>query len=277
MRIVKVIALLGALTAALSPAMADSYGGRVWYDRVTGYYVDNGGEFTLSSDGGQGLLLSNAAYVPGKTCGIDVQGRSGLQTEGFQTFCVEVKEFVAQPMDIVLSTYFINQSNGAITGPGSHAVKGSTTYGDNLDARTAYLYHTFAKGQLSSYGYSSGRSTSAGLLQQVIWYIEGEQSTLPAGQARTWYNQAVDATGVEHHYNGTDPSGTPTWGDTIGDVRVLTTWSPGNAWYTVDGVPLPTDPNVYKQDQLYLIPAPGAALLGVLGLSLVGWVKRRLS
>jgi len=235
------------------PALADIYGGRVWYNRIGGYYSGNGGEFTLSNDGGPGLLLDLSAYIEGVTK--NVLGSSTLPS--FQTFCVETSEYVAQPMDIVVSTTFVNEATGAITGSGSHAILGSKPKGDNLDARTAYLYTQFAKGVLSNYDYLStgvGRNVSAGLLQKAIWYIEEEPGGSNAGQSGIWITEAQNAID-----NGL-------WSG-IGDVRILNTWKPG---YVGDLV-------YKKQDQLYLVPVPAAVLLGILGLGVAGWKLRRFS
>jgi len=250
----KTIIMLAAMVLLAAPALADYSGGQVYYDRFSGYYAGNGGEFTIRTDGGVGLLLSNSAY--------DAKAR-GIKgyTESFQTFCVEGGEYVAQPMKITVSTTFVDESTGAVTGSGSHAVKGGLTYGDNLNPQTAYLYYQFAKGVLSNYNYTAGanRNASAGSLQNAIWYLEGESSSLNA-QAKLWVQDAVNATGVA--YQTYSPTGTPTWGNTIGDVRVLN-------MYTLS--------NGLAQDQLYVIPAPAAIGLGMIGLGLVGWLMRRLA
>jgi hypothetical protein len=237
----KAIMMFAAMILLAAPALADYSGGRVYYNRIDGYYAGSGGEFTLRSDGGPGLLLSNAAYDA------KARGQDG-NAESFQTFCVETAEYVAQPMDIMVSTMFINEDTGVVTDPGSHAIKGGKTYGDNLDSKTAYLYTQFAKGVLSSYNYGAGRSTSAGELQEAIWAIEGEIGSAD-GQAATWITEAETAA----------------WSG-IGDVRILNTWTPGHVG----------DLAYKQQDQLYLVPAPAAIGLGVLGLALVGWLKRRV-
>ena len=174
-------------------------------------------------------------------------------TPSFQTFCVERTEYVASPMDIVVSTTFIDESTVLGAGDGSHAIWGSKTYGDNLDDRTAYLYTQFATGTLTGYDYTlAGRSTSAGDLQNAIWWIEGE------GGANNGFVALAD-TAVAF--------GGEWYGKGIGDVRILNTWAPGRIgeW------------DYKKQDQLYLVPVPAAVLLGMLGLSVAGIKLRKFA
>jgi hypothetical protein len=246
MRKLVFIALVCGFVAA--PALADIYGGRVLYNRVGGYFSGNGGEFTLSSDGGPGLLLDLSAYINGVT-------KNVLGSSDFQTFCVETSEYVFQPMDIVVSTTFINESTGAVSGPGSHAILGSKPYGDNLDARTAYLYTKFVQGTLAGYNYTAGagRVASAGALQAAIWWIEGEAG----GVNNSFFTLANTAVALGGEWYGMG----------IGDVRILNTWKPGYVG----------DLAYKKQDQLYLTPVPGAVLLGILGLGLAGWKLRRFA
>lgn len=243
----RIVFFVIACTFVTVPAMADFYGGQVYWDRLSGYYSGNGGEFTFRSDGGPGLLLSNNAY-DATTSGLGTWG------ESFQTFCLEGGEHVytGQSLDIMVSTYFIDESTGDITGAGSHAILGGLTYGDNLDPRTAYLYTQFAEGTLSNYDYvaGAGRVASAGALQNAIWWIEGEGGS-DADQAGLWITEAQDAIDSE------------AWSG-IGNVRVLNTWVPdhiGNLSYA-------------RQDMLFLVPTPAAVILGILGLSAVG-VKLR--
>jgi len=247
----KVILMFAAMVLLAAPAFGDYYGGRVWYARIGGYFAGNGGEFTLKNDGPPGLLLSNAAYSP------LTKAQDG-NAESFQTFCVEGAEYVAQPMDIVVSTTFINEANGTVlAGLGSHAILGNKPNGDNLDPQTAYLYTKFATGTLAGYNYAAGagRIASAGALQQAIWFIEGEAG----GANNAFAALALDATTVGGN--------TDEWvGKGIGDVRVLNTWTPAHVGELA-----------YKQqDQLYMVPAPAAIGLGMLGLALIGWLKRRV-
>jgi hypothetical protein len=226
-----------------APAMADYYGGQIYYNRIGGYYSGNGGEFTLSTDGGTGLLLDLSAYAtttknqPGSTA-----------TPSFQSFCVEGTEYVASPMQIMVSTTTAEGTSD------SHAVLGGKLNGDDLDPRTAYLYTEFATGTLTGYNYTlAGRAASAGDLQAAIWWIEGETSGVDNAYV-TMANNAV-AAGGEWYGMG------------IGNVRILNTWTPGHIG----------DLNFKLQDQLYLVPVPAAVLLGMLGLGVAGLKLRKFA
>jgi len=250
------ITVLCALVA--SPAFGDlatpghgagDPGGTAYYTRVTGYYEGFGGEITLE---GSGLLLSNSEYA---SVAKGVLSGSGQQTtRSFQTFCMEYGEPFWEPMQVWVS----EASTAALGtyGSGSHAYEGGVAaVGDNLDSRTAYLYTQFALGTLSSYSYgdltvaAGSRRWDAEQLQNAIWYIEGEGGS-NAGQAGVWIAEAQAAIDAG------------SWSG-IGSVRAL-------QMYRL------RDTGLYqlRQDMLYLVPVPGAVLLGMLGLSVAG-VKLR--
>ena len=98
-----------------------------------------------------------------------------------------------------------------------------------------------------------GRSSSADSLQKAIWFIEDEISSV-SGQAAIWVTEAGNAIS------------TSAWSG-IGQVRILNIYAQGTYGTT----------NELKQDQLYLIPVPGAFLLGILGLGAAGIKLRRFA
>ena len=92
-------------------------------------------------------------------------------------------------------------------------------------------------------------------MQTAIWYLQGGQVGAPGATtlAGKWVAEAQSAVAG-------------TWGDTIGSVRVL------NLTRTVSGV------TTYHQDQLVMVPLPGAAFAGfglLAGIGMASVIRHR--
>ena len=171
--------------------------------------------------------------------------------------------------------------------PGSHAYEGGTGVGgDDLDDRTAYLYQQFALGGLDGYVYNptgshavswnSGpsfdftRSETAGILQRVIWRLEGEGLDGEKwNDYHIWHGVDLDRPEERNLADYWYSSLAVPSGFGIGNVRVLQLYSDYN--------PDTGDYCGYRQDQLFLTPVPGAVLLGLLGLGAAGLKLRRFA
>jgi hypothetical protein len=240
-----------ALAVAASSAVAGLYDSpatmRGWISREAGFYGSDGGEFTMRE-------LSPAPMTNKIVTGTY---SDSAPVGGFQTFCLEHDEQVSVPGKYYfdVTTYTTGAGGGGI---GSAGPGGAPT--DELDPRTAYLYTKFRSGDLMAAGYNynagagrDGANGSAYQLQKAIWAIEDEQAIPSSGLAKQFYlmaNAAV-APGGEWFNKG------------LGNVRVLNLWGDANR-------------TQFKQDQLVMVPAPGAVLLGAFGLGLVNWARRRM-
>jgi hypothetical protein len=128
------------------------------------WQTGNGGEFTVLPIGWNPLSLYDA-----KAKDIGVSGT-------FQTFCLEGGETI----NGYSATYNVIFNNNAVQG-------GVGPAGDPISVGTAWLYHEFQNGTLVgqtaagayAYDYANAnhtRHTDAGLLQNSIWWLEGEKS-----------------------------------------------------------------------------------------------------
>lgn len=189
-----------------------------------GYGTGIGGEFNAA--------FANFAFSPNSLTG------GGY----FETFCMERNETIRMGR-----TYFVDFSTAAKSG----GAGGPNP--DPLDARTAYLYTQFIRGDLLGYDYAggAGRASSANALQNTIWYLEQEITDLGLGLSASEQSLAAQFLAAANNSGWTN----------IGNVRVM------NVFANADGTG-------NHQDQLTMVPAPAAAVLGLFGLLSAGRFRR---
>lgn len=160
---------LASCAAGFSPAFANPQ------VQMGVYNAGAGGNYRANPNAELEWVIGN--YAAGATDGT-----------WFGTFCIEKNEYFSNGgvYDVVLNDRAIG---GGVSTP--------TPGYDIISQGTAFLYTQFATGMLSASYY--GSSTNAAALQDLIWYLEGEQNSWGAGTynslllAQFGANWAVDA------------------------------------------------------------------------------------
>ena len=194
------------------------------------YQTGRGGEFTI-------LPLSSALDLSPYANGVS-KNVPGALYDSFQSFCIEGNEFIYPYSAIYEAKIDTYAEAGGMSGqdePGR----------DHVSVGSGWLYSRFAKGTLN-YNYVGDRWASADLLQQAIWWLEGEDGV--QFNAGNTYMAAVTSkfgSAADAMANGGEAYG----------VYALNVWN--------DSGP--------GQSQLIYVPVPdGGATLMLLGVALTG-------
>lgn len=162
----KILLAVGLAGAMASSSVFAAFDGTVVINSGSPYQYGNGGEFQAVS--------------------------SGLGT--FITFCIEHPENLGFG-----GRYDYTINTGAVRGGGgANATDPHTGLAmDNISIGTAYLYSQFRSGALAGY-FTGNRYQHAGELQNAIWYLEGEITSLAYNGAdgTAFYNLAMANAGA---------------------------------------------------------------------------------